>query len=257
MSYKKNIETEHPQKTPTAAGNSSISTFICHQGSFCSLTIRAIPLKASFHFICSSFLWQDPTNPQEVWFTISLPCFYRAWLCKWNWWRPQPRFTESLDITVDLHHLQCHPAPLVSSHRAPVRDFLMLQLSSIGSQCPPPNVFLLWAQLCHPRAHNPGSLIRIWWLLVGARQLWVGKLTHGMANKLLWEGGDGKREKRKSLLRVTLVKFFTANHTQDWFTAHFALLTHFSYHTFHWPISLSHQGQMKGMIACTPYWDLL
>lgn len=46
-----------------------------------------------------------------------------------------------------------------------------------------------------------------------------------------------------------LVKFFTANHTQDWFTALLALFTHFSYHTFHCPISLFHQGQMKGMIS--------
>lgn len=69
--------------------------------------------------------------------------------------------------------------------------------------------------------------------------------------QVMRKGGDGKREKRKSVLWVMLVKSFTANHTQDWFTAHFALLTHFSYHTFHCPISLFHQGQMKGMIAYT------
>lgn len=69
--------------------------------------------------------------------------------------------------------------------------------------------------------------------------------------QVMRKGGDGKREKRKGVLWVVLVKFFTANHTQDWFTAHFALLTHFSYHTFHCPISLFHQGQMKGMIAYT------
>ena len=142
---------------------------------------------------------QEPTIPQKVWFTISLPCFHRAWLCKWNWWRPQPWLTESPEITVDLQHLQCHPVTLVSSHGAPGRDSLMLRLSSIGSHCPPPKFFLLWAQLCHPRAHTPGSLIRIWWLLVGARQSWLGKLTHGIANKLLWgekEGmGKGRKEK--------------------------------------------------------------
>lgn len=83
----------------------------------------------------SSPLWQDPTISPETWFTIPSPCFYRAWLCKWNWWRPQPRVTESSGIIGDLQCLPSHSVILLSSQHAPGRDSLRLQLSS--SCCSP------------------------------------------------------------------------------------------------------------------------
>lgn len=30
------------------------------------MAVRAMPLKASFRFMCSSFLWRDPTIPREL-----------------------------------------------------------------------------------------------------------------------------------------------------------------------------------------------
>lgn len=98
-----------PEETKCSREFSSKSTSVCHQSGLCSVAKRALPLKASFYFTCSSLLRWDRTIPQEAWFTIPSPNFYRAWLWKWNWWRPQPRVTESLGIAGDLQHLQIHP----------------------------------------------------------------------------------------------------------------------------------------------------
>lgn len=104
---------------------------LCHPGSLCHMAIRTMQLKASFHFMRSRLLWQDPRIPQEAWFTIPSPRFYRAWLCKWNWWRPQPRVTESSDLIADLQCLPSHSVTLMSSQRAPGGDSPKLELSSI------------------------------------------------------------------------------------------------------------------------------
>lgn len=68
---------------------------------------------ASVHLMCSSLLQQDPMIPWEAWFTVLLPCFYRAWLCKWSWWRPQPRVTEFSGTVADL---QCGLKSLGHTH---------------------------------------------------------------------------------------------------------------------------------------------
>lgn len=230
---------------------------MCHQGGLCSVAIRGMPLKASFRFMCSSLLQQDRTIPQEAWFTIPSPCFYRAWLCKWSWWRPQPRVTESSGTTADL---QRHSVILVSSQRVPGGDSLRLRLSSTrplpstsGKHFPPRSPTSLSTDLTVQEALEGSS--DSWWghsSRVQESHLWGS--SWGLTGR---EGGDwGKREKKKWLW-ILLVRFFTANHTQDWFTAHSALFPHFSYHTFHCPISQFCQGQMKGMMACMPHWDLL
>lgn len=198
---------------------------------------------ASVHLMCSSLLRQDPMIPWEAWFTVLLPCFYRAWLCQWSWWRPQPQVTEFSGTAADL---QCRLKSLGHTH-----DFLTCswkglseapaELSQSSSSSPhekesyySPN----FSHLTSP-SKKPFEDVRT-----------MGKLTCGWWMRM-------RQGRKKEWFQVMLLELFTANHTQDWFTAHSALLTHFSCHTFHCPISLLHQGQMKGTMACTPHSDLL
>lgn len=122
--HREHRSTASLEETKFGRESSSTSTCMCHQGGLCSMAVTAMPLKASFRFMRSSLLQQDPTIPQEAWFTIPSPCFYRAWLCKWNWWRPQPRVTESSGIIADLQCLQSHSVTLMSPQHAPGGDSL-------------------------------------------------------------------------------------------------------------------------------------
>lgn len=151
----------------------------------------------------------------------------------------------------------------MSSQCAPGGDSLRLQMRSISCFSILPlykkkkMILLVQAHFPYPIAVDPRSPVRTQWLMVGMRQSHVGKLTCRVADEVLWEEEEGMRKgRKKSVLWVTLVRFSTANHTQDGFTAHCALLTHFSYCTFHWSISPSHQGQTKGMRACTPHGNI-
>lgn len=193
--------------------------------------------------MCSGLLQQDPTIPPEAWFTILSPCFYRAWFCEWNWWRPQPQVTESSGVIADLQCLLSHSVTLVSSKRAPGGDSLRLQMRSIScfSILPPaqkkndsPRLSPLSLpnscrskMPCKDLITDGGDEV----VRCGKARLWGG--WWGIVG-----GGRGdEKGRKKSVLWVTLVRFSTANHTQDGFTAHRALLTHFSYCTFHWSIS--------------------
>lgn len=87
----------------------------------------------------------------------------------------------------------CHTCVFSS---CPWRGLPRLQLSSISCHCPP-KCFPPESTPCHLRVPNPGSLIRIWWLLVGTRQSGVWKLTWGMADKLWEKEGMEKERKEK------------------------------------------------------------
>lgn len=158
------------------------------------------------------------------------------WVLRYNW---------------NLQCLQSDPVTLMSSQCVPGGNSQRLQLSSHSRT--PAKIFFAFSE---PTFSTPE--LKIWkpckdLMTPGGKAYLLGGWWVIMGRK----GGEGEREKRKTVLSVMLVKFFTANHTQDWFTVHFALLTHFSYHPFHCPISLFHQGQMKGMIACASHKDLL
>lgn len=227
------------------------------QGGLYSMTIRTMPLKARFRFMCSSLLRQDPTIPWEAWFTIPSPCFYRAWLCKWSWWRPQPRVTESPGIIADLQCLLKSFGHTRVFSTCPWRG-LPEASAELCKPSPTPShkkkIFLLWAQFPPPqtswsrRPHEDVMATVGDMAVTGAGSLTV-RYCGGR------ERGQEKGKKEKWLW-VTLVRSSTANHTQDWFCAHCSAHSFFiSY--FSLPTSLFHQGQVKGMIACTAHWDLL
>lgn len=216
------------------------------QGGLYSMTIRTTPLKASFRFMCSSLLRQDPTISWEAWFTIPSPCFYRAWLCKWSWWRPQPRVTESSGIIADLQCLLKSFGHTCVFSTCPWRG---LPEASAEFRMPSPALshkkrfFSSELMFPHPRPHDPGGPIRMWLPLLGTWQSQV--LVHLQSSCEISWGRERGQEKEKWLW-VTLVRSTTANHTQDWFSTHCSAHSFFiSY--FSLPTSLFHQGQGKGM----------
>lgn len=178
-----------PQERSFAWEFSSKSTLMCHQGGLCSCD-KSTAIKASFHLRAPGLLRQDPTIPPEAWFTILTPCFYRAWFCEWNWWRPQPRVTESSGVTADSTvptEPFCH-TPVFSTR--PWRGLLRLQMRSISCFSILPRkkkkkiILLIWAHFPYPIAVDPRSPAGTKWLMVGTRQSCVGKLR-------LWGGWWG------------------------------------------------------------------
>lgn len=188
--------------------------------------------------------------PWEAWFTTLLPCFYRAWLCKWSWWRPQPRVTEFSGITADL---QCLLKSLGHTHA-----FLTCLWKGLAkapaelSQGYPSHLTGKNVLLRDPTAltwpHHPISPLRMW-------GPWLGLGQAPWADSLLgWWMRMREKRKRDSECCCWNCSQLITQQTDSALTLLGSLIFHT---TFHWPISLFHQGQMKGTMACTPHWDLL
>lgn len=162
--------------------------------------------------------------PWEAWFTVLLPCFYRAWLCKWSWWRPQPRVTELSGTAADLQRrLESlgHTHAFLTCSREGLPE-APAELSQSSSSSPH------WRKrkFLRPQLLSPDLAIQ--------KALW-GCEDHGQAHLWVVNEDEAREEERVALSDVAGI-VHSQSHTR---------LIHCSFrsaHSFFMPyFSLSHQ----------------